>query len=619
MWHVISRIVNLKYGRFLLSGICGILHFDNKPVDTNEIKYFTNSIRHKGADATGVWSKKNIAFGHKMLWTTPESLYEHQPLHSDGHTISLTSDARIDNRKELINKLGLNNKNYILTDGDLIIEAYKKWGIKSPKYLIGEFAYALWDEKEQLLFCVRDRIGLRPFQYFMNHKSIFFSSEISSIFQVTSLKKEIDPIVLEDYILSLSIDFEATFFKDIQRLPPASTMIIKNGKKHITRYWTPDDIPDFNTRSIQQNSEEFFDLLRQATEAQMRSAYATGVSLSGGLDSSAVTYFASKIQSTVPFSAYSMRFGKLNCDESSYIDEVIKFTNSTSFSIDAEKMDYSSKYSIDNYYNFAPDWPAFGFYLATIPFMEMLKEHDVRVLLTGHGGDHVTQGSKYYINDWIKEGKFISAMRMIMQYDNPWNSFIRPEFIKPLIPDKILEMRRSLIMKGGRTSILRSGRTEVSFKDINDLYMTKSSSRRFDIQALMGSMTSLLNDTGAYANAGFYNLEVRNPFLDHRVVQFAFQIPAWQKHSPGQQKLFFADYAHEILPDHVRRRNNKASYTDMLKMQFEQNITNSNLEYYMNKNLNILTKQMIYDIINGKNITSKWKHLTIGKWIEKNI
>lgn len=601
-----------------MSGICGILHFDKKPVGTSEIKYFVNSIKHKGTDRTGVWSKNNIAFGHKMLWTTPESLHENQPLYSSEHSISLTSDARIDNRKELISQLGLNHGKCILTDGDLIIEAYKKWGIKSPKYLIGEFAFALWDEKEQLLFCVRDRIGLRPFQYFMNHKSIFFSSEISSIFQVTSLRKEIDTLSLEDYILSLSIDYEATFFMDIKRLPPASAMIVKNGKKQIIRYWTPDDIPDFNTRNIRQNSEEFFDLLRQATEAQMRSAYATGVSLSGGLDSSTVTYFASKVPSTVPFSAYSMRFGKLRCDESSYIDEVVRFTNTTSFSIDAEKMDYSYKYSINNYYNFAPDWPAFGFYLTTIPFMEMLREHDVRVLLTGHGGDHVNQGSKYYINDWIKEGKFISAMRTIMQYDNPWSSFVRPEIVKPLIPNKVLELRRSL-MKLESSSILRSGRKEVSFKDIDDLYMIKNSSRRFDVKMLMGSMTSLLNDSGAYANAGYYNLEVRNPFFDHRVVQFAFQIPSWQKYSPGQQKLFFADYAQDILPDYVRRRNNKASYADMLKMQFEQNTINIDLEYYLMNNLNVMDTKGIYDIVINNNITSKWKYLTIGSWIEKNI
>lgn len=598
-----------------MSGICGILHFNQKPISEKEINDFTNSIQHKGNDATGVWYKNNIALGHKMLWTTPESLYEHQPQHSQDYSVTLTADARIDNRQDLINQLRIKESdNYIYTDADLIIKAYQKWGVLSPKYLIGDFSFALWDEKEQLLFCARDRIGIKPFFYTFTNNSLFFSSEISPIFKTTSLEKKLNMTAFEDYLLSLSIDFESTFFENICRLPAASTMIVKNGKKQIQRYWTPYDLPDFNTRTSKQNSEEFFDLLQRATKAQLRSAYSTGISLSGGLDSSAVTYFASKLQSDQDMRAYSIRFGDLSCDESLYIDEVLKFTGINSSYISGDKIDYKHKYSINSYYEFLSEAPAFGFYLPMIPFMELLKKHKTRVLLTGHGGDHTTQGSEYYILDWMKKGRLIPAVKTLMQLEHPWGFF--KSIVRPTIPNMLVAARNKLINKK-TTPILNSGRSDISFKDINQLYPIKNAARRFDINAIMGARTSWLNDSGIYTNAGAYNLEVRHPFFDHRVVDFSFQIPSYQKFHPLQQKFFFANYSQEILPELVRTRNNKTSYTDMLKMQYSQNTFKQNINYTFLKQLGIVNDKAFDDIIGNCEICQKWNFLTIEKWLEK--
>jgi len=491
-----------------MSGICGIVHFNKKPINEHEIITFTNTVIHKGDDRTGVWYKNHVAFGHKMLWTTPESLYEKQPLHSRDKTIILTADARIDNREDLIKRLNI--KQYdedIITDADLIIKAYLKWGTSCPKYLVGDFSFALWDEKQQLLFCARDRIGIKPFFYTETNTSLYFSSEVSAIFKTVGLEKKLNKTAFEDYLLSLSIDFESTFFENIYRLPPASYMIIKHdGRKIVQRYWTPDDLPDFNTRSEKQNSEEFFDLLRQATQAQLRSNYAVGISLSGGLDSSAISYFASELRSNNPIKAYSILFGDLSCDESPYINEVLKFTHLAASFIHGDKLDYADTYSIKNFYTFMPDAPAFGFYLPVISFMELLKKEKVRVLLTGNGGDHTTQGSPHYIKDWFKEGKLVPAITTMMQLDHPWG-FLK-QSIRPVIPKIILDIKKKY-SDTQNIPILKSGRTEVSFKDIEQLYPVKNASRRFDIHAIMGSMTSTLNDTGVYTDAGYYNLNSR--------------------------------------------------------------------------------------------------------------
>ncbi len=596
-----------------MSGICGILHFNKKPVEEKEIKAFTNSIQRKGDDSTGIWYKNHIGLGHKMLWTTPESLHEQQPLHSQVYSIVLTADARIDNRPDLMNQLNIKETHtQVITDADLIIKAYQKWGILCPKYLIGDFSFALWDEKEQLLFCARDRIGIKPFFYSEVNNSFFFSSEISPLFKVTSLERKLNKTAFEDYLLSLSIDFEQTFFENVYRLPPASVMVIRNGKKQIQRYWTPHDLPDFNTRTAKQNSEEFFDLLQQATNAQLRSAYPAGISLSGGLDSSAITYFATKSQSAKSISAYSIRFGDLNCDESLYIDEVLRFTGIDSAFINGDEIDYRHKYSIDNFYNFLPESPAFGFYLPIIPFMELLKEDNIRVLLTGHGGDHMTQGSEHYIQDWAKEGKLIPAIQTIMQLDHPWK-FLKTT-ARPMIPNILIEARNKLMNKKV-TSILKSGRTNVSFKDIDQLYPIKNAARNFDVRMIMGAGTSWLNDSGIYPSGGAYNIEVRHPFFDHRVVDFSFQIPASQKFTPQKQKFFFANYSEKILPEIVRTRNNKTAYTDMLEMQYSQNKFKQDTYIHL-KELGLLNNKYFSDIISKCEICQKWQFLTIEKWMD---
>ncbi len=597
-----------------MSGICGIMRSNKKPIDEHEITHFTDAIIHKGDDETGVWYKNHVAFGHKMLWTTPESLHEKQPLYSRDKTIVLTADARIDNREDIIKRLNI--KQYdgdIITDADLIIKSYQKWGFSTPNYLIGDFSFALWDEKQQLLFCARDRIGIKPFFYTETNKSLYFSSEISAIFKTVALKKKLNITAFEDYLLSLSIDFESTFFENIYRLPPASYMIVKNGKKRIQRYWTPDDLPDFNTRSAKQNSEEFFDLLRQATQAQLRSNYAVGVSLSGGLDSSAISYFASELRSDNPIKAYSILFGNLSCDESTYINEVLKFTHLDASFIQGDKLDYADKYSIKNFYTFMSDAPAFGFYLPLTSFMELLKKEKVRVLLTGNGGDHTTQGSPYYIEDWFREGKLVPAITTIMQLDHPWG-FLK-QSIRPVMPKIIFDIKKKYFNKQN-IPILKSGRTEVSFKDIEQLYPVKNASRRFDVHAIMGSMTSILNDTGVYVDAGYYNFEVRDPFFDHRVVDFSFQVPASQKFTPAQQKSFFANYSQKYLPELVRKRNNKASYTEMLEMQYRQNSSVSNVDFPYIRQTGLLNPKYFSDKIPQCEICEKWQLLTLEKWLE---
>ena len=140
-----------------MSAIVGFYGRDGQPVDRADLERMTESLAHRGPDGAGVWHIGPVGLGHRMLWTTPESLHEQLPLTGKKGDLVITADARIDNRDELITALGLAQWSHgEITDSELILRAYEQWGEDSPKRLLGDFAFAIWDERRQELFCARD-------------------------------------------------------------------------------------------------------------------------------------------------------------------------------------------------------------------------------------------------------------------------------------------------------------------------------------------------------------------------------------------------------------------------------------------------------------------------------
>lgn len=142
-----------------MSGIFGILNRSGKLVDKQIINSMLDAMSYWNPDDSGTWMDGPVAFGHAMLWNTPESKLEHLPNRQNAYVI--TMDARLDNREELAEKLEMVDRPmYQITDSDFILSAYHKWGEECPKYLLGDFAFAIWDKKKQQMFCTRDHIGI---------------------------------------------------------------------------------------------------------------------------------------------------------------------------------------------------------------------------------------------------------------------------------------------------------------------------------------------------------------------------------------------------------------------------------------------------------------------------
>src|SRR5581483_3512479 len=162
-----------------MSGILGIFHRDGKPVDPEDLGKLVDALRFRGPDEQRTWIDGNLAFGHTLLRTTWESEHEHQPFTLDG-TTWLVCDARLDQRDELIASLGVDSQapHLQLSDAELILRAYQRWGEGCVHHLLGEFAFAIWDAPARKLFCARDHLGLRPFYYAQLGETFIFSNDL---------------------------------------------------------------------------------------------------------------------------------------------------------------------------------------------------------------------------------------------------------------------------------------------------------------------------------------------------------------------------------------------------------------------------------------------------------
>ncbi|MBV7333091.1 lasso peptide isopeptide bond-forming cyclase [Chloroflexi bacterium TSY] len=313
-----------------MSGIVGFVSFDGQATDRQMIERMSSVLAHRGPDDRQVWTDRSIGLGHCMLRTTPESVREVQPLVDRRTQTVITADARIDNRKELFSTLKIaSDQGAVMSDSELILATYHKWGERCPEKLLGVFAFAIWDFRQNKLFCVRDHLGIKPFYYYYYHPSRFFAfgSEIKALLSIPEIPRRLNEVMVGNYLAAMLEDTEHTFYQDILRLPPAHTLCIKNHNIQIEHYWLlePKSLPSDYTDS--DYSEAFQELFSEAVRCRLRSTYPIGSSLSGGLDSSSVVCIARnelEKESRQPLHTFSYVYDDLpQCDERQYIQSVL--------------------------------------------------------------------------------------------------------------------------------------------------------------------------------------------------------------------------------------------------------------------------------------------------------
>jgi asparagine synthase (glutamine-hydrolysing) len=248
---------------------------------------------------------------------TPESVREVQPLVVDD--VVVVADARIDNRLELIADLGLGAGEW--TDVELILEAYRAWGVESAGRLVGDFAFVVWDGDRRRLYGARDAMGMRSLVYRVETGRILFATEVKQILAVPGVPARIFEPAVGVYLAGPYMPPEWTFYEGVDRVGPAHALVVEGGETRVWRYWDVDPGRRIRYRREEEYAEHFLEVFREAVRVRLRSVHPVGLLLSGGVDSGSVAAVAGSLlrsgEAECPeFRAYSFAFDELvECDE----------------------------------------------------------------------------------------------------------------------------------------------------------------------------------------------------------------------------------------------------------------------------------------------------------------
>jgi asparagine synthase (glutamine-hydrolysing) len=273
--------------------------------------------RWRGPDGVGLHVDGQVGLGYLSQHVTPESVREVQPLVVGD--VVVVADARIDNRRELGSWLG--RKAAECTDVELILAAYREWGVECAARLVGDFAFVVWDGGRRRLFGARDALGMRSLVYRAEAGRTLFATEVKQILAVPGVPARIYEPAVGVYLSGPYMPPEWTFYEGIERLGPAHALVVEGGEKRVWRYWDVDPGHRIRYRREEEYAEHFLEVFREAVRARLRSVHPVGLLLSGGVDSGSVAAVAGSLvksgEAECPeFRAYSFAFEELTeCDE----------------------------------------------------------------------------------------------------------------------------------------------------------------------------------------------------------------------------------------------------------------------------------------------------------------
>lgn len=533
-----------------MCGIAGVI--STSIIEHKNLEALIGPIKHRGPDGSGIWinNEKNVGFAHRRLSIIDLSDNGSQPFHSQSKEYTITYNGEIYNYieiREILKKKGHQFRTF--TDTEVILAAFKEYGYDCLNYFDGMFAFALWDNNKQELFCARDRFGEKPFFYYLNNNRFVFASEIKQFWSY-GIDKVIDPEKLERFLLKSEViddnAKEKTFYKNIISLKAAHFLIYKIGQNpNIKEYWNLKTVKINSHYNFHDASIKFLELLNKSIQYRLRSDVQVGSSLSGGLDSSAIVYsinskFLKLNQKQFIFSA---RFNNYEKDEGEYIDALISelhdinrfdiFLNSDEFEKDIQQIIYHQDEPFQSASIFAQ-----------FKVMELVKKNNVTVLLDGQGADELLGGYETLYIEYLKQ----------LFYNRP-------------------DIYTSELTAYNKMHGSKYGMVDLKKNDTPLFKLKREAKRLFNIkQAVSNTYFSnvlqqyicgaQLQQLLRYAdrNAMAHSIETRLPFLNHELVEFCFTLPDQFKLKNGWPKFILRKVFDKKITDKIIWRKNKIGY-----------------------------------------------------------
>ncbi|WP_404445261.1 asparagine synthetase B [Sutcliffiella horikoshii] len=280
-----------------MSVITGIYNLNNEFLNINYGIRLMTEFEKYPSNSIQVWHNQTIFFGCHAQWITSESIGEKLPFYDHERKIVVTADAIIDNREELFEVLQVEySLRKRMPDSQLIILAYSKWGEDLAKFLIGDFVFIIWDEKQQKLYGARDFSGSRTLYYYQDKEIFSFSTLIKPLLALPNYKKRLNHSWLAEFIaiptLVEAADMTSTVYHSIHQVPPSHSITVTNGEVKLKRYCTINVDQELKLSSNEEYIEAFHEVFGRAVKDRLRTNGKVGSHLSGGLDSGTVVSFA---------------------------------------------------------------------------------------------------------------------------------------------------------------------------------------------------------------------------------------------------------------------------------------------------------------------------------------
>ncbi len=555
-----------------MSGIVGIYFLDGRPVDQGDLDRLVAILAHQGPDGAGRWHQGPVGLGHRMLWTTPESLQETLPLINKSGELVITADARIDNREELLSLLDFRSLPGEISDSRLILAAYEKWGKSCVRKLIGDFAFAIWDRRRQSLFCARDHIGVRLFYYHSSPRAFVFASEIKAILSLPEVPRRLNELQVPEYLGGSFDNKVSTFYREILRLPPGHCLMVSPGKKpSLESYWELDPLGELRLGSDEKYAEGFREVFTEAVRCRLRSAFPVGAELSGGMDSSAVVCVARELLNSSGKSilnTFSWIFDQVpKSDERFYIQAVVNQGGLEPHFIRPEFI--SPLAGIEEIFRYADEPLAIpNLYMSTEALYPAVQQRGVRVLLDGLEGDVVVSHGYEYLPELLqlgqwrelyREGTCLARRQMLPLWRVFWSRVFKPAIPQPLL--RLISKIMGRLRRGGETLLNPDFARRLALQERGRAVARRApqEARRSRGQhwlLLTGGLEAYVLEAAARTAAPF-GIEPRHPFYDKRVVEFCLALPAEQKLHRGWNRMILRRALGHLYPPEVCWRANK--------------------------------------------------------------
>lgn len=541
--------------------MCGILGFASTKFIRNkdELTHGISCLNHRGPDDTGEWWSEDgrIGFAHKRLSIVDLSKKGHQPMLNSTGQYTIVFNGEIYNYHELYEKLSLIGYEFkSKTDTEVILAAYIEWGEKCPIFLNGMFAFSIYDSLKKILFISRDRVGEKPLYYHFNNGDFRFASELKALINDQSLPRKINLKALDCYLSMGFVPGERCILDGFNKLPAAHNLIfnIEDSTISIDRYW---DLPEMDNLESNNHSlsEELEVLLNNSVKRQLYADVPVGVLLSGGVDSSLITAIASRYSSQLK--TFTVRFpDQEDFDETIHARKISNYFCTDHFELEALPVDTDFLIKLARQF----DEPIIDSSIIPMCMVSELVQKHCKVVLGGDGGDELFGGYEHYSRLlWMnKYSKFIpqsiqksaaliaeKTMPIGMKGKNWINSFkydLNTEV--PLIASYFDRIYREKLLRGSFLD------WESSSENIRSNLMPKNiellqRATRMDFCNYLTEDIMVKVDRASMLNS----LEVRAPFLDKNLIEFAFsRVPSDLKATSVDKKILLKNLAQRILP-----------------------------------------------------------------------